>query len=102
MQHALFAEVVHLDDRILLWLGQFLPRWPLFNLLIAWLIDARIIKFMPFVLAICWFWFARAPELWTRRQILVEAVLTALGAVFIARTLALALPFRDRPVSNPD
>ena len=102
MQAALFSGIVVLDDRIVAWLSQFVSRWPLFNLFVAWLIDARIVKFIPFVLVICWFWFEKTALQELRRRTLLEAVLTSLAAVFVARFLALTLPFRDRPVANPD
>ena len=101
MQVALISGIVALDDRVVVWLGQFVSKWPLFNLFVAWLIDARIVKFLPFVLVICWFWFERTPMQELRRKILLESVMTSLVAVFVARLLALTLPFRDRPVANP-
>jgi len=95
-------EIAILDDRGVLWLNQFLSRWPPLDEFAAWLLNAYLFKFGPLVLAICWLWFARSAAQPLRRQLLVEGVLTGLVALFVGRFLALGLPYRMRPVVRPD
>jgi undecaprenyl-diphosphatase len=54
------------------------------------------------VLVICWFWFDAHPQRERRRELLVQALATAIGALVLGRILALALPFRLRPLYRPD
>jgi membrane-associated phospholipid phosphatase len=102
MPLSIVSELAALDDRCLIWLNQFMSRWPLFDGSMAWLLDANIIKLGPMVLAVCWLWFESTPKQAFHRQLLVESVLTSIAAVIIARALALTLPFRDRPFLRLD
>jgi membrane-associated phospholipid phosphatase len=101
MSHLDLDEIVALDDRFFLWLGG-IPRSPLLDLFVAWLIDARIVKFIPFLLVMCWLWFERSSRQQLARHVVIEAVFTGLAAIFVARALALTLPFRERPVASFD
>lgn len=96
------ASIAALDDRLLLWVNQFMGALPVFDRSVAWLLTASILKLVPFVLVICWFWFERSPEQSRRRHLLVEAIFTGLLALVIGRILALTLPFRLRPLVRTD
>lgn len=96
------SEITAWDDRTLIWLNQFMFRWPLLDGFAAWLLNANIIQFFPMVLAICWLWFERTVKQTHNRQILLETILTTLSALFFGRVFALTLPFRDRPFIRPD
>lgn len=102
MSLALIHQITALDDRTLIWLNQFMYRWPLFDAAVAWMLDANIIKFVPMLLVVCWLWFDRKPKQIFTRQILVESILISIGALFVGRAFALALPFRDRPFLRPE
>jgi len=99
---SVLSQIADLDSQFAVWLNHFLARWSLFDLLVKWALDAHLIKFLPLVLVICWFWFVRNAKQPANRTIVLEAVLAGFAALFIARMLAVALPFRDRPVANPD
>ena len=99
---SVLSQIADLDGHFAVWLNHFVARWSLFDLLVKWVLDAHIIKFLPLVLVICWFWFDKSTRQPANRPVVLEAVLTGFGALFIARILAVALPFRDRPVANPD
>ena len=98
----IISEITAWDDRTLIWLNQFMFRWPLFDSSVEWLLYANIIKFLPMILAVCWLWFERTAHQAHNRKILVESILTTLSALFFARVFALTLPFRDRPFIRPD
>lgn len=90
------------DGQISVWLNEFVSRWPLLELFLRWLQGSNLVKFLPFVLVICWLWFVQNPRQRLNRQLLLMTVLTAFTAIFSARFLALMLPFRERPFENPD
>lgn len=102
MSVAIPFTITPLDNRIVIGLNQLMHRWPRFDSLLAWAMDAAIIKFLPMVLVICWLWFSGTPEQLPRRNILLTGLLTSLATLFIARFMALLLPFRTRPYTNPD
>ncbi|MCP9758499.1 phosphatase PAP2 family protein [Aquitalea sp. S1-19] len=102
MSVAVPFTMISLDNRIVIGLNQFMHRWPQLDSLLAWAMDAAIIKFLPMVLVICWLWFSDTPEQLPRRNILLTGLLTSLATLFIARFMALLLPFRARPYTNPD
>jgi undecaprenyl-diphosphatase len=91
-----------LDDQPLIWLNQLLFKSPALDLFLIWLVNAHITKFIPMLLVVCWVWFERTHKQAFNRQILIETLMAAFAALFIARFLAFALPFRDRPLANPD
>jgi undecaprenyl-diphosphatase len=48
-----------------------------------------------------WAWFRDDEVEGTERPIVVSTILLTTGALFLARVLALLLPFRERPLRNP-
>jgi undecaprenyl-diphosphatase len=98
----IFSEIAVLDDLPLIWLNEFMFRWPVLDQVAEWVVKADIVKFLPMVLVVCWFWFDSTPKQAVNRPILVELLLTSFAALFIARFLALLFPFRERPVFDPD
>jgi len=93
------SGIAALDACILVQLNHLVGRWPLLDLFVAWLVNARIVKFIPFVLVMCGVWFWRCAAQERNRRILAEAVLVAMFALGSGRILALLLPFRERPFS---
>ncbi len=92
------------DDRTLLWLNQFMFRWPWLYRGSKWLVggEGHIVKFVPIVLVICWLWFKPEPRRKWLRPLLLDALTSGVVALVVGRVLALALPFRDRPFSRGD
>jgi undecaprenyl-diphosphatase len=94
--------IAMVDDRAVLWINQYLGRWPLLDAFLAWMLNAHLFKFGPVMVAICALWFARSDSQERRRRLLVDAVVCGVVALFVGRALALLLPFRERPVSRAD
>lgn len=90
------------DDAVLIWLHQFVYRWPLFDKGVAWLSEATLFKFGLMMLAICWLWFDVGPRRATRRRLLLDAVIAGFVALIVGRALALILPFHERPFARAD
>ncbi len=101
MSLGVFSEIANLDHQVFVWLNQFMSRGLLSDLFV-WLHDALIVRFFPLVLAVCWLWFEKSPKQEFNRQILLEGVLTGFAALVVGRSLALVLPFRDRPLADLD
>lgn len=77
--------------------------WPAFDQFVVWLAAEPIAKGCV-VAAVAWaLWWAATPaQQRPRREIILATMLAALAAEFLARVLALATPFRLRPMHNPD
>lgn len=99
---SLGPQILALDDRLLIWANQFAGRWPELDRTGAWLLSATLVKFAPIMLVLCWFWFDRNPQQAQRRARVIDAIACGLAALFVGRVLALALPFRERPLSRPE
>jgi undecaprenyl-diphosphatase len=96
----LLAELVVWDDRLVVWANHLVGRWSECDLFIAWLVKTHLPRFVPLILAMCWLWFKPHPTQPARREVLLEALMTSVFALFVARALALLLPFRERPLGH--
>jgi undecaprenyl-diphosphatase len=96
----LLSELGVWDERAVVWANHFVGQWPGFDLFIAWLLKAHLPRFMPLLLAMCWLWFEPHPQQRARREVLAETLVTSMVALFVARALALTLPFRERPIAH--
>lgn len=96
----LLTELGVWDERVVVSANHLVGRWPEFDLFIAWLLKAHLPRFVPLILAMCWLWFKPHPSQPARREVLLEALMTSVFALFVARALALLLPFRERPLGH--
>ena len=95
----MFSNLQKFDNAIINWI--YTSKYSTEYLQLAIFLDnVRILKFLPLVLVICWYWFKKTPQQHVNRQKLVETVIVSLLAIFIVRLLALKLPFRERPFLN--
>ncbi len=102
MTLAVIAEISSMDDQTLIWLNQYMTRWPLLDKSVAWLLAANTVQFVPMLIVGCWFWFEKTIRQFSNQRILMESVVASIAALIIGRTLALTLPFRDRPFLRPE
>ncbi|PFH19098.1 MULTISPECIES: phosphatase PAP2 family protein [Burkholderia] len=65
---------------------------------------AGLYTFKGFVLipVLCWLWFQPGPHRERQRELVVATVASGLAALAFGRLLAKVLPFRVRPIYNPD
>lgn len=90
------------DATILGFINQFAHRW--------WLVDATLYNlafnalFKGCVLLglLFWAWFAPSKDQERNRRIVIATIAGAVLAVLLGRLLAYYLPFRVRPIHNPD
>lgn len=88
------------DRAIVLWLNHFAGVSGTFNAFVKDISDNYLIQAVVPMTLLWSFWFARASAT-RRRHTRILVVATQLGAIVsvgVARALALALPFRDRPL----
>lgn len=64
--------------------------------------EGALLKFGAFAAVVVWLWFKPADDQAAVRKALVVAVAAGLAAMFVARMLALNLPFRERPFARAD
>ncbi|KWH29097.1 phosphatase PAP2 family protein [Burkholderia stagnalis] len=89
------------DTTIQLYLTQ-ITLSPLLNHAIR--VIAGLYTFKGFVLVpiLCWLWFQPGPHRERQREMIVATVASGLLALATGRLLAKTLPFRLRPIYNPD
>lgn len=64
--------------------------------------DSYVLKGVP-VMMIWWgLWFDHSPSANKNRQYLLAGLVAAIAAIFAGRSLALTLPFRHRPLHDPE
>ena len=66
------------------------------------LLELDVFKFGVEVTALCWLWFVADQKQRERRMTIVATAISGFAALFVARILALSLPFRDRPLARID
>ncbi len=88
------------DREILLWLNQFARTSPALDLGVAWVATSNALKGGALTVVLLWFWFSDSPERARRREIILATGLAAGVSIAVGRMLAVALPFRMRPVHD--
>ena len=92
-----------LDANILLFLNQFVNRWPWFDSMMRWASGTHLMKGAAVLLFVWYVLFDREEEAQRTEpdELLVGVTLLSPVAVLVARALALCLPFRTRPFATP-
>jgi undecaprenyl-diphosphatase len=89
------------DLGIIDFLNRFAGRWPAFDSVLV-LMSHNLLLQGAFVLVFFWWAWAQQDEKTTqRRELLIFGLFASIFAVLLARTLAVILPFRLRPLHNP-
>lgn len=98
----LLSPVLALDYRFTLWLNHFAGQNPAFDRFVYNIADSAMLKGGLFMAFLWWQWFRRDAATPQRRETILTALAGAIAAIAIARVLQLVLPFRERPLHNPD
>jgi undecaprenyl-diphosphatase len=88
------------DYHIIFFLNKFAHRSWSFDTFF-FLIDSNSLAAAPLYVAIWWAWFKEDENISRNREFLLYGIIGSFIAVFAARLLAVALPFRERPLRNP-
>lgn len=87
------------DRASLLFVNQFVGRWPEFDRFVVYLSWQNILKGGVLVTLLWWAWFSGRQR---SRQIVLSTLLGSFVALVAARLLANYLEFRVRPLANPE
>lgn len=90
------------DVNFLYALNGFIGKSPSFDAIVYFLSNFHPIKMTPMILILWGSWFQRTPNNFDTRKNIIKSFFACLVAMIIARTLALLLPFRFRPIHNPN
>ena len=69
---------------------------------IVYLSDAHLFKLTPMILVLWGFWFKKIDNSQQLKQLILHGLIGCVFAMFLARILALLLPFRVRPIYNSE
>jgi undecaprenyl-diphosphatase len=89
------------DTNILHFLNQFAQKSRFFDYLNVVGSDNLLLTVAPIVAIFWWAWFRDEGKNKENRQIIISSIFLCTAAIFVARALALALPYRERPLRNP-
>jgi undecaprenyl-diphosphatase len=88
------------DTSILVFLNQFAQRSHAFDYLMGIVCDSHLLKGGVLTSLLWWEWFREDEKSLERQRILLSSFVGCFFALFLARTLAHMLPFRERPIHN--
>jgi undecaprenyl-diphosphatase len=88
------------DDYIIRCLNSFAFRYPGFDAFVVVLMKTNLVKGGVIAALICWAWALGGEQQRVNRAKILSMLVAAFGAMFTARALAHALPFRVRPISD--
>lgn len=90
------------DSTILHFLNQFSCRFAVFDKLAVATTQFYLLRGLPMILPLWWFWFRDGPTTQRDREIVVATIVASLCALVVGRLLGHWLPFRVRPFANPE
>jgi undecaprenyl-diphosphatase len=90
------------DSGILSFFSDLNSHLGLLNRLASFVSENGLIKGGFAATLIWWLWFQDIPTIQSVREKLLGMIVATIGAIFIARGLALLLPFRIRPLANSE
>ena len=86
------------DISIVLQINQLTQRSVFFDNLMVIFVSNNLIKSIPIVSAIWYFWFLKSPNKCDNQNTIIATLIAGLTGLVTARALALTLPFRLRPM----
>jgi undecaprenyl-diphosphatase len=98
----ILASVLDWDHAISLWLNGWAGDNAALDRFVYNLADSAMLKGGLFMAFLWWQWFRRDDATVQRRQTILTALAGAIAAIGIARVLQITLPFRARPLHNPE
>jgi undecaprenyl-diphosphatase len=86
------------DRTILLFLNRFAGRSLIFDAFVEVLERATLLKGAVITVPLLWIWFRDRDDKRRDREFVIWSLFISLASTFVARVLALSLPFRERPM----
>lgn len=92
---------MNLDVEILLFLNGFVGQSHYFDNAVK-MLENPILKALPFVLALVYFWFREDQAQKDHRRMVLTTIIVSMAAIAVGRLLAAILPDRLRPLHSPE
>lgn len=90
------------DAEVISFLNQFSHRSSTFDYLASFISGNHLLKGGVLVSLLWWVWFKYEETNTQSREYVLSTLIACVIAIFVGRTLALSLPFRLRPLHNPE
>lgn len=91
-----------LDDRLVQLINSLAHRSGTLDLVVVSLLTIKLVLGGVPVTMLCWAWFREDPDQVRRRMLVLGTLLGAVIALALGRILQVCLPFRPRPLYNPE
>jgi len=91
-----------LDDRLVQLVNSLAHRSGTFDLVVVSVLTVNLVKGAVPVTMLCWAWFHEGQDQVRRRTLVLGTLLGAMIALALGRFLQVCLPFRPRPLYNPE
>lgn len=92
----------YFDTSIINFLNSLSQKLPLLNTFMLFIVDNDFIKGGVVVSIFWFFWFQEDENIIYKRERIVISLISCIAAITVGRLLAKVLPFRSRPLINPD
>jgi undecaprenyl-diphosphatase len=89
------------DEHVIRFLNSYANRWQPFDSCVL-LLRTNLLKGGVITALVWWAWFRTKGDQKRTRAVILSTLVAAFGAMFTARGLSLVLPFRNRPIHNPE
>jgi undecaprenyl-diphosphatase len=73
-----------------------------FDDFMVFIVDNNFVKGVAIVSLLWFFWFQKSSKITFNRERVIICIVSCFVSIFIARAMALSLPFRLRPILNPN
>ena len=90
------------DSSLIQFLNKFAGSSETFEAFIMFIVDNSYIKTIVLVCILWFFWFQNSFKLTENRRGVIVCLFSCIVAIIVGRLLSVALPFRLRPIINPD
>ena len=90
------------DSTIIHFLSQFAFRFGFLDKLAIATTQLYLLRGLPMILPLWWFWFRDGPTRQRDREIVIATIIASLCALAVGQLLEHWLPYRPRPLANPE
>jgi len=94
--------MIHFDYTIVIFLNQFVRRSLALDTFFLLGTSSDLLRGCFIAILIWWCWFKEGKQQRQNREILLYGIVASMGTVLLARTIAHIVPFRQRPIHNPE
>lgn len=93
---------MNIEFEIIRYLNEYARAYPKFDILINFICHNHLFKGGILMLLVYWLWFRRSDAIQYIREHIIMLLISSVVSLFFVRAIVLFLPFRSRPIHNPD